>query len=126
MAKKEIKSTKEIVICDKHGGFSLSRKAFLKLREMGSKVAKKEPDYGEKYGDGSGPREPTLRSGVGMFLGDIRRDDPQLIRVVKELGQEAAGDCAHLKIVKIPGNVEWEIEEYDGLEWVAEKHRQWS
>lgn len=25
----------------------------------------------------------------------------------------------------IPDDVEWEIEEYDGLEWVSEKHRTW-
>jgi len=31
-----------------------------------------------------------------------------------------------LKIVDIPDGVEWEIEEYDGMEWVAEKHRTWS
>jgi hypothetical protein len=117
---------KEIVICDKHGGFSLSREAFLALRDMGNREAKKEPDYGEMYDDGSGPRERFLSSSIGSFLSGIKRDDPQLIKVVKELGEAAAGDCAHLKIVKIPRNVKWEIEEYDGLEWVAEKHRRWS
>jgi hypothetical protein len=28
-------------------------------------------------------------------------------------------------VVEIPDGVEWEIAEYDGLEWVAEKHRTW-
>jgi len=30
-----------------------------------------------------------------------------------------------LKVVKIPNNVKWEIEEYDGSEWVSEKRRTW-
>jgi hypothetical protein len=27
--------------------------------------------------------------------------------------------------VEIPDNVEWEIMEYDGTEYIAEKHRKW-
>lgn len=54
------------------------------------------------------------------------RDNPCLIQVVKELGKEANGRCAELKIVDIPDGVDWEIQEYDGNEWVAEKHQTWS
>ena len=32
---------------------------------------------------------------------------------------------ANLKMVEIPDDVEWEIADYDGKEWVAEKHRTW-
>jgi len=32
-------------------------------------------------------------------------------------------EFANLQIVNIPDDVEFEIEEYDGMEWVAEKHR---
>jgi hypothetical protein len=62
------------------------------------------------------------------ILDDLRyeRSHPLLIRVVEELGTEANGDCAKLKIVEIPDDVEWSIEEYDGNEWVAETHRRWS
>jgi hypothetical protein len=56
---------------------------------------------------------------------DIPRDDPDLIKVVKELAGEANGVCADLAVVEIPDGIEWEIEEYDGFEWVAEKHRTW-
>jgi hypothetical protein len=41
------------------------------------------------------------------------------------MGDNANGGFANLRVVKIPGNVEWTIDEYDGLEWVAEKHRTW-
>jgi hypothetical protein len=30
-----------------------------------------------------------------------------------------------LAIVEIPDDVQWIIEENDGMEWVAEKHRTW-
>jgi hypothetical protein len=29
-------------------------------------------------------------------------------------------------VVEIPDGIEWSIQEYDGLEWVAEKHRTWA
>lgn len=57
---------------------------------------------------------------------EIARDDPILVQVVQELGSVADGNHAQLKIVEIPDDVEWQIEEYDGNEWVAEKHRTWS
>ena len=56
----------------------------------------------------------------------IDRTDPDLIVAVETLGNKANGEYAELKIVEIPDNVEWEIAEYDGTEWVAEKHRTWS
>ena len=57
----------------------------------------------------------------------IERDDPILIRVLEQLGvMECSGDHACLRIVEIPDDVEWTIEEYDGKEWVAEVHRTWN
>jgi hypothetical protein len=44
---------------------------------------------------------------------------------VRELGADADTRFAKLKIVEVPYGVEWTIEEYDGVEWVAEKHRKW-
>jgi len=58
---------------------------------------------------------------------DARRDWPLLIQCVEELGSEhASGKHATLKIVEIPDDVDYEIEEYDGNEYIAEKHRTWS
>jgi hypothetical protein len=45
---------------------------------------------------------------------------------VEELGEAANGSYARLKVVEIPDDVEWTIKEYDGDEWIAEKHRTWN
>jgi hypothetical protein len=88
----------EVVINTCYGGFCLSKKAY---EELGIKW----DSYGFKYSED--------------------RTNPELIRVVKKLGKDADGECAELKIVKIPNDIEWFIEEYDGNEWVSEKHRIW-
>lgn len=64
-------------------------------------------------------------TGQTLYHRDIPRDDPALVETVEALGQEAYGTCAELSIVEIPDDVEWQIEEYDGREWIAEKHRTW-
>ena len=56
---------------------------------------------------------------------DIERDDAALVAVVEADARTASGSHAELKVVEIPDGVEWEIEEYDGREWVVEKHRTW-
>jgi hypothetical protein len=60
---------------------------------------------------------------------DIARDDRDLIQVLEEIGLEAAGgQFCTLRIVEIPDDVPedgWVIQDYDGSEWVAEKHRRW-
>jgi hypothetical protein len=57
---------------------------------------------------------------------DIPRDDEHLVRVIRELGNRANASNSDIRVVQIPDDVEWTIEEYDGVEWVAEKHRTWS
>jgi hypothetical protein len=59
------------------------------------------------------------------YCRDLERNDPILVQVVEELGDRAGGRCAELAITEIPDGVDFEIEEYDGKEWVAEKHRTW-
>lgn len=55
----------------------------------------------------------------------IKRTDKYLVKVIEELGNKANTMCSTLKIIDIPNDVDWTIEEYDGNEWVAEKHRTW-
>jgi hypothetical protein len=57
---------------------------------------------------------------------DIPRDSAILLQVIDELGaQESSGPHAELKVIEIPEGVKWHIGEYDGMEWIAEDHRQW-
>ena len=55
----------------------------------------------------------------------IERTDPILIQVVEELGEEANNIHSKLKIIEIPDDVDWYIDEYEGKEWIADKHRIW-
>lgn len=71
-------------------------------------------------------REYNVRAGTSVDWGtSISRNDPLLIEIVERLGKAANGKFGELKIVEIPDGVDWEIEEYDGNEWVSEVHRTW-
>jgi hypothetical protein len=56
---------------------------------------------------------------------DIPRDHPLLVEIVEQDSEAASGAFARLRVVEIPDDVEWQIEEYDGYEHIAEKHRTW-
>lgn len=50
-----------------------------------------------------------------------------LIKAIEKIGHpHCNGPCANLKIIEIPDNVNWEIQEYDGVETIHEVHRTWS
>ncbi len=97
----EIRGIRRIAICRTHGGFGLSDLAQDRYKEL------------------AGITDPN------WYDRDVSRDDPYLIKVINELGEKANNRFCTLKIVEVPADVDWYIEEYDGLEWVAEKHRTW-
>ena len=139
----------KVVINTCFGGFGLSRMAVERYLELkGVTVYPEKDKYGmDKYwlvAPGTERimeitteqwREMTteermahnLRCESQVFYdNDLERNDPLLVQVVEELGQAASGQFAALTVVEIPDAVEWVIEEYDGSEHVAEKHRTWS
>ena len=63
---------------------------------------------------------------TGFYPHDIPRDDVCLVKTIKELKEKSHTRFSKLKIVKIPRDVKWHIEEYDGMEHIAEDHRTWS
>ena len=60
-----------------------------------------------------------------IYERDIERNDPALVQAVEELGDKANGTHAELAVVEIPDDVDFVIEEYDGMEHIAEAHRTW-
>jgi len=120
----KLKGIREVVVNARHGGFSLSHEAELEyLRRAGidyTLESRGSRDDDNRYG-------LTIRVDGNHWSGrhDIARDDPILVRLIKDWGDDVDGEYADLAIVQIPGNVDWIIEEYDGLEWVAEDHRTW-
>jgi hypothetical protein len=58
---------------------------------------------------------------------NLKRNDPILIRVIKELGPEAENDYSKFRIIEIPDDVkEWYISKDEiGCEAIHEKHRSW-
>jgi len=134
---------KEIVINNCFGGFGLSMLAELEYLKLKGKKAYFYKDgtldkpFRRVNGDDSNMFFHTVTKDLGnsptseevnkyYFSGrDIERDDENLIKVVKKLKEKANGDCAELKIVKIPENIKWHIHEYDGSEHIAENHETW-
>jgi hypothetical protein len=90
---------RKVVINVSNGGFGLSDKARQLAKQLGRNT--------------------------GKYADDIQRDDPVLVQVVEQLGEEANCRFSKLKVVEIPSDVQWEIAEYAGNEWVSEKHRTW-
>jgi len=93
----------KIVINKIYGGFGLSEEAVLLY--CNKKGLKKNDNY--------------------FYDCAIARNDPCLVEVVEELGDLANGPFSELRVVEVPDDVKWIIEEYDGREWVAEQHRKW-
>lgn len=59
------------------------------------------------------------------YCRDIPRDDADLVAVVEGMGKAANGRRAELEVIEIPDGIDWEVDEYDGLERVVEAHRSW-
>ena len=113
------KEITEVVINICFGGFGLSEEGvreYLKRKGKTLFVAK-DRCFNHYY------TSPDMTRESYFSEYDIKRDDPDLVAVVKELGERANGDCASLRVVEVPANVDWTIEEYDGRESVEEFHR---
>ena len=115
----------KVVINKCYGGFGLSHEAVVKYAHLSGLTLISEQ------------RESSViqynyyiasENGKNEFFHDslIARNDPNLIKVIEQLGPLASGRFSKLNIVEIPDDIEWSVEEYDGNEWVAEKHRIWS
>lgn len=148
--------TKKIVINRCWGGFGISNEALLELIEMKSNIVNKMPIkeyYGgenpnfkdtweEKWNE---DKKILKKFKKGFFTHpyyegnlydnefvyfieryDKIRSEPDLIIVVEKLKDKASSHLANLKIVEIPKDTPYTIDNYDGMESVEEVHRSWN
>lgn len=100
----------KIAVNDCYGGFSVSEAVY---NELGIPW----DDYGYLSNEDLGIESNNYYKW---------RTDPRLIAAIEKLGLEAAsGGMAEIRIAEVPDDVDWLIEEYDGIEHVAERHRIW-
>lgn len=126
----------KIVIHKGYGGFNLSYKLVMRYAELAMfnvyaykceygkceyiKLTEDEINYLYNNED-----VVLFEDSDGLYLPSIDRSDCRLIMALKEMPDEMK-KC-ELKIVEIPDNVDWYIEEGEsGYEWIAERHRTWS
>ena len=136
----------EVVINGCFGGFGISNLALLELIKMNSKIVAKQT-FKKYYGSDKDYETDKVKLEVfkdGFFSRpfsngvlydnkfvyyvsyELKRNSPDLIKVVKKLKEKANGHCAELKIVEIPDGVDFVIDEYDGIESIHEKHESWN
>ena len=135
----------KVVINTCYGGFTLSEKAvqmYVDRKELKFYTASKngiilyytipveeyEKELAEEirmYNEKSKDYRGYISNRHRWNLHNIKRNDLILVKLVEELGDDANGEYAKLKVVEIPDDIEYIIEEYDGCEHIAEKHRTW-
>jgi len=124
----------KIVINKCYGGFGLSHEAMMMYFEI--KGIPVYPDVYPEDGDDASNQIVTywpvkeedrvVGEVFPLSVYDIERTDPALVKVVEQLGDRANGYYSELSVVEIPDDVKWIIQEYDGIEWIAEEHRTWA
>ncbi len=144
----------KVAINNKYGGFSLSALAVQELAKLNNKPCyffdyEKNPitleeaettfmffaysvpnpqDYklNERDEDGLFKSANERAELISLNTHPKNRHDPKLIQVIEQLGEKANAKFSKLKIVEIPDETDYVIEEYDGLEHIAEVHKTWS
>lgn len=60
-----------------------------------------------------------------LYLDDRYREDKTLIDIVEKLGEEANGIWSKLVVVEIPDDLDYVIDNYDGIETLHQKVQEW-
>ena len=127
---------KKIILNKCYGGFDVSKKAYeLYEKKKGLKLYAYTRNFENgkikyRYSDGEDLFNTYFTKDFGnnveisnkdyekynLYLIDEEREDETLIEVIEELGKEASGRFGELKIVKIPDDSYFVIENYDGIE----------
>jgi len=117
----------KVVINSCFGGFGLSDAAFEDLlNRKGVAWEKQVNSYGTAYDYYKAGHLEEDEHYLSYHEFTENRADPDLVAVVEQMGKDVDTSYSELKIVDVPDDVKWLIEEYDGLEHIAEEHRTWS
>lgn len=81
-------------------------------------------DLGDYFTENDTDKEEDFDNNY-FAIGKQDRTDEILISVVEDLGDKANGTYAELKVVEIPDDVNYYIDDYDGIETIHERHRIW-
>ena len=128
-----------INIC--YGGFSLSVEAIYELIKRNSKCLEKiliesindDPSFISEFSDYK-ENIKQHRYMLSLVLVDEKviyklidtqdtRFNSDLIEVVEKLKENANGCYANISIIEISDNIEWQIKDNYGFEYIAEKHK---
>lgn len=85
----------KIVLNKNFGGFEIPKAVYKKMRDLFW--------FDEKQTD------------------ELTRTDEKFVKAVEECQKE--GTSGYLRVIEIPDDMDWEIFDYDGLEYVYDKHR---
>lgn len=100
----------KIVINKCYGGFGVSKAIY-------DKLGLKWDGYGYLDNSSFGIKDNNYNA---------YRSDEKLIKAIEKIGaKKSSGEMAELRIVTIPDDVDWELNEYDGIETIHEVHRSW-
>jgi hypothetical protein len=113
----------KVVVNACFGGFGLSHDAIMRYGELANLNLLYQE--GEHIWNSSYYKNGVINDDNHFWDNDIERDDPILVQVVEEMGRESNSDCADLRIADVPDDIEWYIDDYDGIETVREVHRTW-
>lgn len=56
---------------------------------------------------------------------NIPRDDPDLISAVEDVPEDGDPYGSDINVVEIPDGVDWQIENWDGMEHIIDRNRIW-
>lgn len=111
------------------GGFDLSDEVFEKLIQLGVPTYNdwdKLPNNGDPWIMDKDDDRGILGRYSSNFRDYEKRNHPLLIQALEEVGlKNASGRFGKIVIVDIPDDIEYGIDDYDGIESIHETHRSW-
>ena len=136
----------KVILNKCYGGFGVSQEAYelyakkkgIELFAYKLEIVSGKPIY-KKTNTGSSIFTITFTKDFGDYidlsndnfseyclnLRNNHREDLVLIEVVEELGERANSPFSKLVVVDIPDGMEYEVDDYDGVETLHQKVKKW-